>query len=285
MKKCSVFLFLFCGVFAMGIHAQQIVREFVNKQQQQDTRDKIIITAPETILHTNVNIASMQGFENLDTDQQDLLIKRYTKVLNKINDEKVKQQLLNDLSYELERLGIWVEIRNEKPDTVSLNEHVIDIFFVEIQETQMSYVDTLQDGNRLYPFRIPYSTLDFDLWFALLENQNKEVGVFSQKQNKTEFIDLHEVKTEESGLPTLNYTLYPVSANSVYSMANQVAVEMARNIYHYLLNKYVSETVGGEHTHYYTVHPETLIIEEHEISSEQLENGKYDFLHFLSDSE
>ena len=285
MKKCSFFLLLFCAIFATGLHAQQVVKDFVNKQQQQATRDKIIIVAPQTILHTNANIASMPGFEKLDADQQDTLIKKYTKVLDKINDDKVKQQLLNDLTYELERLGLWVEIRSEKPDAVFPQEHVIDISVVEIQETQMSYVDTLREGNRIYPFQIPFSTLDFYLWFTLIENPDKEFNNLFQKRNQTEFIDFHEAKVENNGSLTLSYTLYPISANEVYSMAHQTAVKMAHNIYRYLLNKYVLEASDGENTHCYTVNRKTLIIEECEFPSKQLENGKYNLLYILSDTE
>lgn len=265
MKKKLTCLLL-CGLCFAPVYSQRFIRDFVLKQQNDTTRDKIILIAPKTILHSHANIASMNGFSDMDSVQQDNIIRKYTKVLNKVDDAKVKAQFLQDLTYGLEKLGLWVETRDEKSKTIAPQEHIFDLSSVEIQEFQNFYEDTLREEGYVYPIKIPFSSVDFSVWTVFPEEGRE--WVFFQTRNKTEYIDFQEAAIENNGSLTLHYELYPVSANDVYVLAHRVAEETARYIYHFLLNRYIWDATAGKETHYYTVNPQSLIIEQHEEPAE-----------------
>ena len=89
MKKLIVILAVVSTFFTIELQGQEIVRKFLKNQETTSKNELIYVTFDNALSLVNDNISRMFGFDALDEQTQNALREKYTRIIDKVNQEEL----------------------------------------------------------------------------------------------------------------------------------------------------------------------------------------------------
>jgi isocitrate dehydrogenase kinase/phosphatase len=251
MRKILAILLVVSTFLTIEVRGQEIVKKFLNNQQTTSKNQLIYLTFDERISLVNDNINRMFGFESLEKDLQDELRKKYTRIIDKVNQEEILKIYNNSLIKELRRYGFTIYRQEYLVSKIIGRFNTVNVSQIELEE--FTVVDSLT-GKYYTDSTVYYKTLT-----GLRMNVWLEYNWADTTSRKLLFIS-HEITDEFSGYTEdvegkkyADYELSLLNPNDAYIIADKTAALTARYMYNFLMNKYVKEKTGGNHEYYYSI--------------------------------
>ncbi len=251
MRKILAILLVVSTFLTIEVRGQEIVKKFLNNQQTTSKNQLIYLTFDDRISLVNDNINRMFGFESLEKDLQDELRKKYTRIIDKVNQEEILKIYNNSLIKELRRYGFTIYRQEYLVSKIIGRFNTVNVSQIELEE--FTVVDSLT-GKYYTDSTVYYKTLT-----GLRMNVWLEYNWADTTSRKLLFIS-HEITDEFSGYTEdvegkkyADYELSLLNPNDAYIIADKTAALTARYMYNFLMNKYVKEKTGGNHEYYYSI--------------------------------
>lgn len=251
MKKIIFFLGIISLFFAKNLQAQEIVRSFLKNQETTSKNELIYITFDDRISLVNDNINRMIGFDALDKETKSELQKKYTKIIDKVNQEEILNIHNKSFVKELRRYGFTIYRQEYLVNKITGRFNTVNVSQIELEE--FTVIDSLT-GKYYTDSTVYYKTLT-----GLRMNVWLEYNFSDTTSRKLLFIS-HEITDEFTGFTEdvegkkyADFELSLLNPNDAYLLADQTARMSARYMYNFLMNKYVKEKTKGTHKYFYSI--------------------------------
>ncbi len=248
---------IFCGFVSMG---QNPAGEFLRRQADTSTCEKVYVAFENSLLQTNSTLASISGFEGLDAETKSSLMAKYQKVLGMVNDSIVLEEFKKEFIRSLQSYGLQVEVctLQNLPTTLQANEHSLHLAQFELEEFVANDSIVAQQGAQRLVFHKLLNGLRFNTWLHYNASDTSTAQMFYADDETTD--ELFGFFEWESGQYYANYTLTPINPNDAYLLAHSNAEICARYFFNFLLNRYVWLSTKGNPQHYYAITPEGTLL-------------------------
>lgn len=251
MKKIIFFLGIISLFFAKNLQAQEIVKSFLKNQETTSKNELIYITFDDRISLVNDNINRMIGFDALDKETKSELQKKYTKIIDKVNQEEILNIYNKSFVKELRRYGFTIYRQEYLVNKITGRFNTVNVSQIELEE--FTVIDSLT-GKYYTDSTVYYKTLT-----GLRMNVWLEYNFSDTTSRKLLFIS-HEITDEFTGFTEdvegkkyADFELSLLNPNDAYLLADQTARMSARYMYNFLMNKYVKEKTKGTHKYFYSI--------------------------------
>jgi hypothetical protein len=251
MKKIIFFLGIISLFFAKNLQAQEIVKSFLKNQETTSKNELIYITFDDRISLVNDNINRMIGFDALDKETKSELQKKYTKIIDKVNQEEILNIYNKSFVKELRRYGFTIYRQEYLVNKITGRFNTVNVSQIELEE--FTIIDSLT-GKYYTDSTVYYKTLT-----GLRMNVWLEYNFSDTTSRKLLFIS-HEITDEFTGFTEdvegkkyADFELSLLNPNDAYLLADQTARMTARYMYNFLMNKYVKERTKGTHKYFYSI--------------------------------
>lgn len=251
MKKIIFFLGIVSFFFAKNLQAQEIVKSFLKNQETTSKNELIYITFDDRISLVNDNINRMIGFDALDKETKSELQKKYTKIIDKVNQEEILNIYNKSFVKELRRYGFTIYRQEYLVNKITGRFNTVNVSQIELEE--FTVIDSLT-GKYYTDSTVYYKTLT-----GLRMNVWLEYNFSDTTSRKLLFIS-HEITDEFTGFTEdvegkkyADFELSLLNPNDAYLLADQTARMTARYMYNFLMNKYVKERTKGTHKYFYSI--------------------------------
>jgi hypothetical protein len=251
MKKIIFFLGIISLFFAKNVQAQEIVKSFLKNQETTSKNELIYITFDDRISLVNDNINRMIGFDALDKETKSELQKKYTKIIDKVNQEEILNIYNKSFVKELRRYGFTIYRQEYLVNKITGRFNTVNVSQIELEE--FTVIDSLT-GKYYTDSTVYYKTLT-----GLRMNVWLEYNFSDTTSRKLLFIS-HEITDEFTGFTEdvegkkyADFELSLLNPNDAYLLADQTARMTARYMYNFLMNKYVKERTKGTHKYFYSI--------------------------------
>ena len=251
MKKIIFFLGIVSFFFAKNLQAQEIVKSFLKNQETTSKNELIYITFDDRISLVNDNINRMIGFDALDKETKSELQKKYTKIIDKVNQEEILNIYNKSFVKELRRYGFTIYRQEYLVNKITGRFNTVNVSQIELEE--FTVIDSLT-GKYYTDSTVYYKTLT-----GLRMNVWLEYNFSDTTSRKLLFIS-HEITDEFTGFTEdvegkkyADFELSLLNPNDAYLLADQKARMSARYMYNFLMNKYVKEKTKGTHKYFYSI--------------------------------
>jgi len=251
MKKIIFFLGIVSFFFAKNLQAQEIVKSFLKNQETTSKNELIYITFDDRISLVNDNINRMIGFDALDKETKSELQKKYTKIIDKVNQEEILNIYNKSFVKELRRYGFTIYRQEYLVNKITGRFNTVNVSQIELEE--FTVIDSLT-GKYYTDSTVYYKALT-----GLRMNVWLEYNFSDTTSRKLLFIS-HEITDEFTGFTEdvegkkyADFELSLLNPNDAYLLADQTARMSARYMYNFLMNKYVKEKTKGTHKYFYSI--------------------------------
>lgn len=251
MKKIIFFLGIVSFFFAKNLQAQEIVKSFLKNQETTSKNELIYITFDDRISLVNDNINRMIGFDALDKETKSELQKKYTKIIDKVNQEEILNIYNKSFVKELRRYGFTIYRQEYLVNKITGRFNTVNVSQIELEE--FTVIDSLT-GKYYTDSTVYYKALT-----GLRMNVWLEYNFSDTTSRKLLFIS-HEITDEFTGFTEdvegkkyADFELSLLNPNDAYLLADQTARMTARYMYNFLMNKYVKEKTKGTHKYFYSI--------------------------------
>jgi isocitrate dehydrogenase kinase/phosphatase len=156
MRKILAILLVVSTFLTIEVRGQEIVKKFLNNQQTTSKNQLIYLTFDERISLVNDNINRMFGFESLEKDLQDELRKKYTRIIDKVNQEEILKIYNNSLIKELRRYGFTIYRQEYLVNKITGRFNTVNVSQIELEE--FTVIDSLT-GKYYTDSTVYYKTL------------------------------------------------------------------------------------------------------------------------------
>ncbi|MBO7225416.1 MAG: hypothetical protein J6V35_05850, partial [Bacteroidales bacterium] len=134
MKKILTVLVIITTFLSTNLQGQEIVRKFLKNQETTHKNELIYVTFSNDITLVNDNINQMFGFDALDEQTQNALREKYTKIIDKVNQEEILKIFNKCLVKELRRYGFTVYQQEYKVNKIKGRFNTLNVSQIEIEE-------------------------------------------------------------------------------------------------------------------------------------------------------
>lgn len=243
------------------VFAQSQAREFIESQNDTTLRQVVYLSCTNDLIKTNDKIEEMQGFSSLDKDVQDTLIKKYTLILNDVNDDSIISTFKSEIIDQMTYLGFKVIPTNKEdfPKVLKNNESTLDIAQLELEE--YSDIDSIMSENisneRVYHLRL--DGIKVNAWLIYNENDTNSKEVFFCDESMRDYFEGY-IEQEAANRYFANYSITKINPNDAYLTSFQSATTAANYFYNFLMNRYVWIKTNGTDKNYYGISPDKTLI-------------------------
>lgn len=251
MRKILAILVIVSTFFTIEVQSQEIVKKFLKNQETTHNNELIYITFDDRISLVNDNINRMFGFDALDKETKAELQKKYTRIIDKVNEEEILNIYNKSLVKELRRYGFTIYRQEYLVNKIVGRFNTLNVSQIEVEE--FTVVDSIT-GKYYTDSTVYYKTLT-----GIRMNVWLEYNFADTTSRKLLFIS-HEITDDFSGFTEdvegkkyADYELTLITPNDAYILANQTAALTARYMYNFLMNIYVQEKTKGKHEYYYSI--------------------------------
>lgn len=241
-----------------NLKAQQAAQQFKLNQRDSASRDVVYFCCTDRLILTNDNINRM-NLDLVDSATGNELIRKYTHIVDKVNDSIILSTFRNGLLSKLRSYGFEVvEVKREDmPKQFDIRHHTVEVAQLELEE--YSFVDsvsTMQGEHRAMQKML--NGIRLNAWIVYNgEDTNSMQMFFCDEQMTDEF---HGFVEKESGKYYANYTLTKINPNDAYILSDYTAKVCARYFFNFLINRYVWFQTGGQDKNYYGINEDNELM-------------------------
>lgn len=253
----SLFVAVTC---ALALQGQDFAKEFLRKQADTSTCEKVYVCFADSVLHTNSTLGLMSGFDELDEDTKEELSARYTLVLDKVSDSILLYEARKGFVSKLGSFGLKVVVctAGNMPTTLKENEHALNIAQFELEESVENDSIVADDGAKHIVYPKLLNAVSWNTWLVYSTAEATDSIVFFADEKTQDYFEGFIEK--ERGNYFANYDIVKINPNDAYILARQGGETCARYFFNYLINRYVWIKSEGNPTHYYGVDAEDSFI-------------------------
>lgn len=251
MKKILTVLVIITTFLTTNLQGQEIVRKFLKNQETTHKNELIYVTFSNDITLVNDNINQMFGFDALDEQTQNALREKYTKIIDKVNQEEILKIFNKCLVKELRRYGFTVYQQEYKVNKIKGRFNTLNVSQIEIEE--FTKIDSIT--GKYYTDSTTYQKsltgLRMNVWleYNFADTTSRKL-LFISNEITDEFVGFTE---DVEGKKYADYDLTLLNPNDAYQLSDRTSRMTARYMYNFLMNKYVQEKTEGKHKYFYTI--------------------------------
>lgn len=251
MRKLTVILTILCIFGATNLQSQEIVRKFLKNQETTSKNELIYVTFDNALSLVNDNISRMFGFDALDEQTQNALREKYTRIIDKVNQEELLKIYNKCLVKELRRYGFTVYQQEYKVNKIKGRFNTLNVSQIEFEE--FTKVDSITGkyytDSTVYQKTLTGLRMNVWLEYNFADTTSRKL-LFISQEIADEFIGFTE---DVEGKKYADYELTLLNPNDAYQLSDNTARMTARYMYNFLMNKYVQEKTEGKHKYFYTI--------------------------------
>ncbi len=231
-------------------YAKRFIRKF--EYQRPDATERIYVSLPKTLLHTNSTIADIKWFDYMPSAWQDSVIGANTAILNRINDSIFLAQFSQSFLFTLSRLQVPIVIVDD-PSRLPLTSD--SLFSVSIPQ--------LEAEEWLQPTRSDFHTRTGDYYYYDYKLRHFATHVWlrfggadtltpvSSQQGEGDDTFHGAVTRIQSGHAQMRTNFERINVNDAYRLARQLGTECATLYVERLLTEYVCRSKGTNGSYFY----------------------------------
>lgn len=245
---------------AFAAKGQDFAKEFLRKQLDTATCEKVYVCFTDSVLHTNSTLALMSGFDDLDEATKAELRAKYTLVLDGVNDSILIAEAHNGFVSKCAALGLQVVVCTVEnmPQSLKENEHSLSIAQFELEESVENDSIVADDGAKHIVYPKLLNAVSWNTWLVYSAAGSSTATVFFLDEKTQDYFEGFIEK--ERGNYFANYDIVKINPNDAYVLARKGGETCARYFFNYLINRYVWLKSEGKPTHYYGVDAEDNFI-------------------------
>ena len=266
MKKMKHIGFLFMGI-ALCITActseKELANKFVEKfsMKSYNPTEKIYVSLPTSVIHTNQTLNQIENFLELDYDIQDSVIAAHTTILNTLDDKIFLQQFNDNLLYHLKRFGIPVVVvadPKDMPKAVANKIYTLQILQIEAEEFEKKSRSDFEDNtnNMYYYYDYDLKGFSTNVWYLINDTTSaadKKDVYFKNFETIEQFEGT--INTIKNNVAHGKGKINKLTVNDAYSEAYKAGAITADKFCEMIINDFVKSMIKGLPSYYYYYNP------------------------------
>lgn len=223
--------------------------------------EKIYVSLPTSVIHTNQTLNQIENFLDLDYDAQDSIIAVHTTILNTLDDKIFLQQFNDNLLYHLKRFGIPVEVvadPNDMPKAVANKIYTLQILQIEAEEFEKKSRSDFEDNtnNMYYYYDYDLKGFSTNVWY-LINDTTQSTDKKDVYFKNFEIIERFEgtINTIKNNVAHGKGRITKLTVNDAYSEAYKAGAITADKFCEIIINDYVGSMIKGVPLYYYYYNP------------------------------
>lgn len=251
MKKILAFLTIISTFLTTNLQSQEIVRKFLKNQETTHKNEIVYVTFENDITLINDNINQMFGFDALDEDLKNELRQKYTRIIDKVNQDEILKIYNKCLVKELRRYGFTVYQQKYLVNKIKGRFNTLNVSQIEFEE--FTKIDSLTGkyytDSTVYQKTLTGLRMNVWLEYNWADTTSRKL-LFISHEITDEFIGFTE---DVEGKKYADFDLSLLNPNDAYQLSDKVSRMTARYMYNFLMNKYVNEKTKGLHKYFYSI--------------------------------
>lgn len=251
MKKILAFLTIISTFLTTNLQSQEIVRKFLKNQETTHKNEIVYVTFENDINLINDNINQMFGFDALDEDLKNELRQKYTRIIDKVNQDEILKIYNKCLVKELRRYGFTVYQQKYLVNKIKGRFNTLNVSQIEFEE--FTKIDSLTGkyytDSTVYQKTLTGLRMNVWLEYNWADTTSRKL-LFISHEITDEFIGFTE---DVEGKKYADFDLSLLNPNDAYQLSDKVSRMTARYMYNFLMNKYVNEKTKGLHKYFYSI--------------------------------
>ncbi len=251
MKKILAFLTIISTFLTTNLQSQEIVRKFLKNQETTHKNEIVYVTFENDIALINDNINQMFGFDALDEDLKNELRQKYTRIIDKVNQDEILKIYNKCLVKELRRYGFTVYQQKYLVNKIKGRFNTLNVSQIEFEE--FTKIDSLTGkyytDSTVYQKTLTGLRMNVWLEYNWADTTSRKL-LFISHEITDEFIGFTE---DVEGKKYADFDLSLLNPNDAYQLSDKVSRMTARYMYNFLMNKYVNEKTKGLHKYFYSI--------------------------------
>ena len=246
MNRIRNIMVLLFAILLLGscVSERDMAKSFVEKFSMKNyvPTEKIYVCLPKTVVHTNQTLNQMESFLDLEYASQDSVIVANTEILNLIDDKIFLQQFSSNLLYNLQRLGIPVEIVEDPlnmPKAVENKIFTLQILQIEAEE----FIKNTISSDFQFSYSYDLKGFSTNVWYLLNDTSSTEnKDVYYKSFEVLDQLNLTDCWKKDS-------TYYAkgihskINVNDAYNMAYKAGAMSAKIFCEKIINDYIASKV------------------------------------------
>lgn len=230
-------------------YANSFIRKF--ERGKETATEKIYVTLPKTVIHTNSSLDNLAGFLLMDESEQDSVIASKTQILDKIDDSIFLEQFNDVFLFTLSRLRVPVVLVEDvsllpKSDDQHFVVNIVQFEAEEYMEPCVSQFHTRKGMEYRYDYFLRHFATN--VWLRFDGGDSAEVFFLGDEVAEQFHGTVTSMKDNKANLMT---RFEHINTNDAYLMARRMGYQCATLFIEKILTEYVCRTKGSTNSYFY----------------------------------